>query len=226
LAAAENGVPACVVVPHGTVPKKVENMRRFGARIVWCAASLQGRETAAARVASETGARRIDSYTNPRVIAGQGTSALEFLTDIPDIDVLLVPVGGGSLLGGTALALQAIHSKARVIGVEPEMADDAARSFRSGVLTACDRPNTIADGLRVSLSAYTFAIIKEYVEDIVTVSEAGILEAMRLVRSALGIIVEPSSAVPLAALLDGRLQPRFAGKNVGVILTGGNVASE
>jgi threonine dehydratase len=163
----------------------------------------------------------VHPYNDRRTIAGQATCAVEFLEQQPDLDLLLAPVGGGGLLAGTALAAKQLMPSIRVIGCEPEMADDALRSFRSGRIVAQLQPRTIADGLRTSLGDLTFPLIAEFADDIVTVSEDAIVKAMRLAWETLKIVIEPSSAVPLAAILEGKL-PVLA-KSVGIILSGGNV---
>jgi threonine dehydratase len=168
----------------------------------------------------QTKANIVHPYNDLRTIAGQGTCALEFLTDQPDLDFLLAPVGGGGLLSGTAVAAKAIKPSIKVIGCEPEMADDARKSFYTNQIVPQIQPRTIADGLRTSLGDLTFPLIKQYTDDIVTVSEEAIINAMHLAWQILKIIIEPSSAVALAAILEGRVQT--AGKSVGIILSGGN----
>ena len=222
LAARSRGIPAYVVAPENAVPSKIENIRRYGGNVVFCRPTLADRETAAARIVEDTGARLIHSYDNCLVVAGQGTAVVELLED-HDVDVVVAPVGGGGLLGGTALAAKALRPGIVVIGAEPEMADDAFRSFRQGKLIRQENPQTVADGLRTSLSPLTFALIRKYVDDIVPVSERAIVEALRLIWSVLKIIAEPSSAVPLAAVLTHASSALFAGKRIGIIVTGGNV---
>jgi threonine dehydratase len=155
------------------------------------------------------------------VIAGQGTCALEILSEVPDLDVIVAPVGGGGLLSGTAIAARAVSPRTRVIGAEPASADDACRSFRSGTLFPSGNPRTIADGLRTSLGPNTFPIVRAAVADIVTASEEAIVEAMRLVWERMKIVIEPSAAVPLAAIMEGKLDVR--GARVAIVLSGGNV---
>lgn len=220
-AAALRGVAAHVVMPRNVSAPKAAQVERLGALITLCEPTLAAREAMVAKIIAETGARLVHPYDDPLVMAGQGTAALELLEDAPDLDLVLAPVGGGGLIGGAATAVKALRPTARVIGVEPAGADDAARSFRAGRRLAGDAPATIADGLRAELSQRTFATIRAHVDDVVTVSEAGIVEAMRAIWETLKVIVEPSAAVPLAAIREGALE--VAGLKVGIILTGGNV---
>jgi threonine dehydratase len=220
-AAALRGVAAHVVMPRGAAQPKVEQVERLGARIVFCESTLSAREAELARVVGETGAVAVHPYDDPAVIAGQGTAALELLDEVPDLDLILTPVGGGGLLSGAAVAAKGRSPAIRVIGAEPEGADDAARSFREGRLLPMPNPSTIADGLRAQLSPRTFDHIRRLVDDVVTVSDAEIIAAMRTLWNALKLIVEPSSAVPYAAIRSGKAPVR--GLKVGVVLTGGNV---
>jgi len=196
-------------------------VRGYGARIVFSGNAPQDRERVLAEVTEETGAEFIHPSNDLRVIAGQGTCALEIMDEAPDLELVVAPVGGGGLLSGTALAVQALSPRTRVIGAEPAAADDAQRSFRSGTLIASGSPVTIADGLRTSLGSNTFPIIRALVADIVTAGEESIARATRLVWERMKIVIEPSAAVPLAAILEGKLDVR--GKRVAVILSGGNV---
>jgi threonine dehydratase len=226
LAAANRGIPAYIAMPRVAVRSKVAAVERYGGRIVWVGSAdrvptSEDYEAATDLIMADTGASAVHPYNDERTIAGQGTCALEFIEDRPDLSVLLAPVGGGGLLAGTALAVKQSGAPARVIGCEPTMADDAQQSFRTGRLVPQLQPRTIADGLRTSLGDQTFAIIRRYVDDIVTVSEESIVRAMRLLWDTLKIVVEPSGAVPLAVLLERRIS--VAGDRVGVILSGGNV---
>lgn len=221
LAARRRGVPATIVMPRNAPRVKQAAVAGYGGTIVPCEPTLAAREAATAEIMARTGATLVHPYDDDRIIAGQGTAALEFLEDVPDLELLLTPVGGGGLLSGSSVAAKALRPALRVIGTEPAAADDAAQSFRAGRRLAGSPPQTIADGLRVSLGERNFAHITRHVDDIVTVSEAGILQAMRLVWESMKIIIEPSSAVPVAALLEHRVSA--SGQRVGVILTGGNV---
>lgn len=220
-AARRRGVTARIVMPRNSSRAKLEAVSSFGGEIVLCEPTQRAREAAAAELVARTGAEFIHPYDDPRVIAGQGTVALELLEEQPHLDVVLLPVGGGGLASGVAVAVKALSPDTRVIGVEPEGADDAARSFQAGALTALAEPNTQADGLRAGLSARTFGLMRRHVDEVVTVSEAALVPAMRALWRALHLIVEISSAVPYAAVLERRQQ--FAGQRVAVILTGGNV---
>ena len=212
-AAALRGVAAHIVMPTSVNPAKRANVARYGARIVLCEPTQAAREATAARIVVETGARMIHPYDDLAVMAGQGTCALELLEDAPDLDLVLAPIGGGGLISGVSTAVKALSPSTRLVGVEPDGADDADRSFRAGRLIPMERPETIADG--------TFAAIRRHVDDIATVPETAIIEAMRAIWDALKIIVEPSSAVPYAAIRTGRVE--VSGQRVGIILTGGNV---
>ncbi|MEY2852942.1 MAG: hypothetical protein RL030_74 [Pseudomonadota bacterium] len=222
LAARRRGISARVVMPSNAPAIKKSAVAGYGAVIIECEPTLASREATTAELIAETGAHLIHPYDDYHVMAGQGTAALELLEDRPDLDCVLVPVGGGGLLAGTAVAAKEIGRGITVIGVEPEQADDAFRSFHGGIRVGVDSPLTIADGLRSSLGEKTFPIVRQTVDDVVTVSEAGIVRAMRLLWERMKIIVEPSSAVPLAGILEGKIA--VAGHNVGIILTGGNVA--
>ena len=226
LAARERGIPAYIAMPKVALRSKVAAVQRYGGNIVWVEArgtipTSDEYEATAAAIQARTGASPVHPYNDVRTIAGQATCAVEFLEQTPNLDLLLAPVGGGGLLAGTAMAAKQLQPSVRVIGCEPEMADDAQQSFRSGRIVAQLQPQTIADGLRTSLGDLTFPLIARFADDIVTVTEEGIVNAMRRAWEILKIVIEPSSAVPLAAILDGKLQ--VAGKSVGVILSGGNV---
>ena len=221
LAARLRGVLAYVVMPDTAPQVKKEAVAGYGAQITFCAPTLEAREAGLARIVAETGAVFIPPYNDERIIAGQATAALELLADIPDLDLILTPVGGGGLVSGTALTVRSLSPPPRVIAAEPRGADDAYRSFRAGHIIPSVNPQTIADGLLTSLGDKTFAIIRDCVDDIVTVEEADIIRAMRLIWERMKIIVEPSAAVPLGALLGRSVGVR--GKRVAIILSGGNV---
>lgn len=221
-AARELGVPAYVVMPRNAPKIKVAAVRGYGAEVIPCEPTLEARETGLAEVVARTGAAFIHPYDDYHVIAGQATAAIELIEDagVP-LDIVMAPVGGGGLMSGTALAARYLAPGIRVYGAEPELADDARRSLEAGQLVHNTRTDTIADGLRTNLSSRTFGILQAQVDGIFAVSEAGIVEAMRLVWERMKIIIEPSCAVPLAAVL--RNPAAFAGKRTGIILTGGNV---
>lgn len=221
LAARLNGYPATIVMPANAARVKIEAVRDYGAEVVFCEPTTPAREAAVQRLLAERGGVFIPPYDHPDVIAGQGTAAKELLEDVPDLDLVLAPVGGGGLVSGTAIAVKHLKPDCRVIATEPANADDAARSFHSGRIEPVATTTTIADGLRTSLGELTFACIRRHVDDVVTVSEATIISAMRQVWERMKIIIEPSCAVPLAAILEGAVDAR--NQRVGIILTGGNV---
>ena len=221
LAAQWRSIKAYVVMPENAPLVKRDAVANYGAEIIFCKPTLEAREEGVAKVVDKTGATFIHPYNDYRVISGQGTVALELCEEIPNLDVVMTPVGGGGLLSGTAIAVSAISPHTQVIGSEPEKADDAFRSFQENKLIPVKNPDTIADGLRTSLGDLTFSIIKRYVEDIVTVSEEGIVNAMRHIWERMKIVVEPSAAVPLGALLTKGAG--LSGKRIGIILSGGNV---
>jgi threonine dehydratase len=220
-AAGLRGIPAYVVMPNNAPKAKQAAVSRYGGQIVFCEPTLQARESTAARVVEETGANLVHPYDDLRVMAGQATTGLELLEDVPDLDIILSPVGGGGLLSGVAVAAKTLRPQVRVLGVEPAGADDAARSFHGGKIEPMPDPRTVADGLRSSLGKKPFAEIRHHVDDIVTVSEAGIVAGMRQIWEVMKIIVEPSGAVPYAAVLEERLPVR--GRKIGIILSGGNL---
>jgi len=221
LAARRRGIPCYVVMPENAPLPKIEAVRSYGADITFCEPTLAAREQTLAEILTETGAAFIHPYDNPAVISGQGTAAREFLQETGHLDALFVPVGGGGLLSGSALAAKAMQPAIRVFGCEPLNADDACRSYYSGVLQAPLKPNTMADGLLTALSERTFAIIRQQVDGIFTVTEQDIMHAMRLIWQRMKIIIEPSSAVPVAALFNHSRE--FEGLKTGIILSGGNV---
>jgi threonine dehydratase len=220
-AAKLRGIPAHIVMPSNSAKVKIGAVEGYGAQIVFCEPTEDAREVACAEVIKKTGATLVHSFENEYVIAGQGTAALELLEDVPDLDVVMCPVGGGGLLSGTAIAAKSMRPKIKVIAVEPANADDAAQSFRAGRRLVTEKKFTIADGLRTNVGEPNFAIIQRYVDDIVTVSEEAIISAMRTIWERMKIVIEPSAAVPYAAILERAFDVN--GKRVGIILTGGNV---
>ena len=224
LAARKRGVDAYVVMPENAPDIKKKAVAGYGATIYFCKPTLKARESALAEVIAETGATEIHPYDNSEVISGQGTAAKELLEDEGDLDLVLAPVGGGGLLAGSALSVSHLSPGTKLIGCEPEGADDAYRSFLKGEIVPSNNPKTIADGLLTSLGNRNFAIIKEKVEQIVTVSEDSIVEAMRLVWERMKIVIEPSSAVPLGAILEEKIDPR--NQKIGIIISGGNLDLE
>jgi threonine dehydratase len=221
LAARQRGIPAYIVMPSNSPPNKKEAVASYGGKITFCEPTQSAREAACAELIHSTGATLVHPYDDDRVIAGQGTAVLELLDDVPDLDVVLSPVGGGGLLSGSSIAAKGVRPAIRVIGCEPALADDAAQSLREGRIVPARPPLTIADGLRTSLSQRTFAIIRELVETIALAEEVEIVGAVRTILERMKIVVEPSAAVPLAALLSRPLG--LAGKRVGIIVSGGNL---
>lgn len=221
-AARLRGIPAFIVMPNGAPQAKVRNVESYGGRITYCESSLTVREAECARIAAETGAAIVAPFDDYNVMAGQGTATLELFEAVPDLDLLLCPVGGGGLLCGTAVAAKSLRPIVRVVGVEPALGNDVAQSFQTGQRVSIATPATIADGLRTNCTGEkNLPLLRAHVDDIVTVSEEGIIAAMRTLWDSLKIVVEPSAGVPYAALLEGRIDAR--GKKVGIILTGGNV---
>lgn len=221
LAAKQLGIPAYIVMPKNAPEIKKKAVKGYGAKITFCEPTLQAREEALSIVQKETGATFIHPYNNFNVICGQGTTAIEFLNEVNDLDVIIAPVGGGGLMSGTVISSKAIKPNVKVYGAEPLNADDAYRSLKEGVLYPALPPNTIADGLLTSLGSLTFQILNEKLDGIFTVKEESIKQAMRMIWERMKIIIEPSSAVPLAAIIENK--DLFKGKKVGLIVTGGNV---
>ncbi len=221
LAAQLRGIPAHIVMPRNVLAVKQSAVADYGGRITLCDPTMAAREETTARIIAETGASLVHPFDDYRVIAGQGTAALELCEEIRGLDAVIAPVGGGGLLSGTAIAVAALLPGVAVYGAEPSAVDDAQRSLRAGRIVPNENPKSIADGLLTTLGNRNFEIIKRLVRDIVTVSEEEIIAATRLVWERMKIVIEPSAAVPVAALLNHRLE--IAGKRVGVILSGGNV---
>lgn len=221
LAARNRGIAACIVMPSNAPRAKVESVRRLGGEIHFCEPTLQARESTVAALVAERELTLVHPYDDPRVIAGQGTAAREFLEQAPQLDAILAPVGGGGLMAGTAIAARALEPGIRIVATEPEQADDACRSWRAGHRITDLPLDTIADGLRTYLGERTFPVLRARLDDFVTVGEDAIVQAMRLVWEVLKIVIEPSAAVPVAALLQRK--GGLAGRRVGVILSGGNV---
>jgi threonine dehydratase len=221
LAASILGIPATIVMPKDAPIVKVNATREYGANIVFCENSLESRISTTNKIIFETNRVMIHPYDNNHVIYGQGTAAYEMIKEIGKLDLVLAPLGGGGLLSGTAISVKGLCPSACIIGVEPAIADDAYRSMKLGKIIPSNYPNTIADGLRTSLCDRTYNIIRKLVNEIITVSEREILEGMKFLWERLKTIVEPSGAVPLAALLSHKIETK--GKKIGVIISGGNV---
>ena len=221
LAARLRGIPCRVVMPRNAPRVKKAAVAGYGAEIDFCAPTLAAREASLEAIVARTKAVVVHPYDDSRVIAGQGTVALELLDALPDLDLVLVPIGGGGLAAGTALTVKSLSPETRVIAVEPEGADDAYRSFRAGERLPSVAPQTIADGLLTSVGVRNFELVQHFVDDIVTVGDSATVRAMRLMWERMKIVVEPSAAVPLAALIEERIEVRC--ERVGIVLSGGNV---
>jgi threonine dehydratase len=221
MAARNRGIPAFIVMPGNSSKVKIAAVQSYGGRITFCEPTLAAREETLNQVLAQTFATEIHPYNDLRIIAGQATAALELIEDAGPLDYIFAPVGGGGLLSGTSLSAFYFSPGTKVIAGEPAGADDAYQSFYKGEFVPSVNPETIADGLRTSLGTLTFPIIKKYVTDIHTVSDFNIAEAMKLVWERMKLIIEPSAATPLAALLKNKA--RYSGKRIGIILSGGNV---
>lgn len=220
-AAGRRGIPCNVVMPHTAPQAKKDAVRRYGGTITECEPSTSSREETFAKVQAATGGEFVHPYNDHRVIAGQGTCSRELMEQTDGLDMVVAPIGGGGMISGTCLTLSTLAPETQVIAAEPEQADDAYRSFKAGFIIADDAPKTIADGLLVPLKDLTWHFVSNHVSDILTASEEEIVDAMKITWKYLRVVMEPSSAVPLATILKNK--DRFAGKRVGVIITGGNV---
>ena len=223
-AARARGVPATVVMPRSSAAVKRAAVAGYGARVVPCADGDRARAEAAQRFVEQEGATLIHPYGHPHIVAGQGTLALELLEQVADLDAVVAPVGGGGCLSGISVAVRGLRPRVALFGAEPERADDAARSLAAGRILPSVQPDTVADGLRTSLAPLTFALLRAHGVRILTVSEERIVAAMRAIWMRMKLVVEPSAAVSLAAVLAHAAQ--FRGRRVGVVLTGGNVDLE
>jgi len=221
LAAKIKGVPAFIIMPENAPVVKIDAVKGYGAEIVFCQPTLEARESTTEEVIKRTGATFIHPYNDFRIIAGQATTAKELIEEVDKLDAIITPVGGGGLLSGTALSAKYFGNNLNVYAAEPKGADDAFRSLQAGKIVPSANPDTIADGLLTSLGEKTFEIIQNEVKEIICVSDSEIIEAMKLLWERMKIVVEPSSAVPFAAIL--KEKDKFQNKQVGVILTGGNV---
>ncbi len=220
-AAGRRGIPCTVVMPRTAPQAKKDAVKGYGGRVVECEPSTSSREAVFAEVVAETGAEFVHPYNDPRVISGQATCSRELLEQVEGLDAVVAPIGGGGMVSGTCLTLSTLAPGVKIFAAEPKNADDAARSFKAGHIIADDAPETVADGLKVPLKELTWHFVKTYVSDILTAEEDEIVEAMKLIWKRMKIVMEPSSAVPLATILKNR--DIFAGKRVGVVITGGNV---
>ncbi len=223
LAAKLRGIVATIVMPRNAPDVKKNAVRDYGARLVECEPTLPAREKTVAEIQAETGATLVPPYNHPHVMAGQGTATLELLADVPDLDAIITPVGGGGLLSGTCIAGKGINPALRVFAAEPTGADDAYRSKTSGSWVPQTHPKTVADGLLTSLGDLTWPILRDVAEAVIPVTDAEIVAAMRLLWERAKLLVEPSAAVPLAAVLSPRLGEMGRIDRIGIILSGGNV---
>lgn len=220
-AAGRRGIPVTVVMPHTAPRAKKDAVLGYGGTIVECEPSTSSREAVFAEVVAQSGADFVHPYNDPRVIAGQATCAMELNEQVPGLEAVIAPIGGGGMISGTCLTLSNVAPEVAIYAAEPLNADDAARSFRAGHIIADDAPDTVADGLKVPLKELTWHFVRNHVSDILTASEEEIVDAMKLIWKRMKIVMEPSSAVPLATILKN--PELFRGKRVGVIITGGNV---
>ncbi|RCW88656.1 beta-hydroxyaspartate dehydratase BhcB [Paracoccus lutimaris] len=220
-AAGRRGIPCTVVMPRTAPQAKKDAVKGYGGRVVECEPSTSSREAVFAEVVAETGAEFVHPYNDWRVIAGQATCSAELIEQVEGLNAVVAPIGGGGMISGTCLTLSNLASGVKIYAAEPEQADDAYRSFKAGHIIADDAPETVADGLKVPLKELTWHFVKSHVTDILTASDPEIIEAMKLIWKRMKIVMEPSSAVPLATILKN--PDTFAGKRVGIIITGGNV---
>ncbi|XP_077241825.1 serine racemase [Tasmannia lanceolata] len=226
LAAKLRGIPAYIVIPKNAPKCKVENVKRYGGQVIWSEVTMQSRESVANKVQQETGAVLVHPFNDGRIISGQGTISLELLEQVPEIDTIIVPISGGGLISGVTLAAKAINPSIRVLAAEPRGADDAAQSKAAGRIVTLPETNTIADGLRAFLGNLTWPIVRDLVDDVITVGDEEIVEAMKMCYEILKVAVEPSGTIGLAAVLSDkfRLDPAWKDcNNIGIILSGGNV---
>ena len=223
-AATAIGIKSNVVTPKTAPPQKIAAIKRYGAEVILCEPNLESRERTTRQFIQKTGATLIHPYNDYNIIAGQGTAALEFIGQVPDLEVIMGPIGGGGLMSGTSIVAKSINPKIVVIGTEPKNADDAYRSLKTGNRVTKHTPDTIADGLLTVLGSLTFATLQKYLHEIIIVTEADIIAAMRFIWERMKIIIEPSSAVPVAALFANF--DKFKGKRIGIIISGGNVDLE
>jgi len=221
LASRNKGYQATIIMPKNAPVIKIKAVKEYGAKILFCEPTIEARKEMTYQFIEESGAHFIHPYNHPMVIAGQGTVAKEFLEEVPDLDVIIAPVGGGGLISGICISAKHIKPTINVVGCEPELADDAYRSLKAGSIQPVLRTDTIADGLRTSLGDVTFKIMSEKLDDLVTVTEDSIIREMRSVWERMKIIIEPSCAVPISACMEQKID--IKGKKVGIILTGGNV---
>lgn len=215
---------ATIVMPNNATPSKIQATKEYGAEVVLCGNNPGDRAKMAEELVQKYEYKLVHPFDDYRVIFGAGTTAYEFISAVRKLDLLLVPVGGGGLISGCSIAAKGLIPSIKVVGVEPKNADDAYRSFQLGERVPVENPNTIADGLRTSVGEKTFPIIKEFVDDIITVTEEQIIDAMKFYWERMKIVVEPSGAVPLAGILSGNIEsPLIKNKRIGIVISGGNI---
>ena len=222
-AAMKRNIPAYIVMPENAPKVKIQAVKGYGAKVTLCKPTLKSRKETLEKIAEKTGAYVVHPFNEPKVIAGQGTAALELIEDAGDLDAICAPIGGGGLMSGTCIAARDMLPNARLFGAEPKGADDAYRSLKEGKLLPQENPNTICDGLLTSMGENTWNILKDHLEDIITVDDEEAITAMRLVWERMKIIIEPSCATPLAAILTPEFKKLKNIETIGIILTGGNV---
>jgi len=222
-AAAKRNIPAYIVMPENAPKVKLEAVEGYNAKITLCEPTLKARRDTLDEIAKRTGARIVHPFNDPKVIAGQGTAALELIEEVKELDAICAPIGGGGLMSGTCIAAKSMLPDVKLFGAEPKGADDAYRSLKEGKLLPQENPNTICDGLLTSMGENTWNILKDHLEDIITVSDEEVITAMKLVWERMKIIIEPSCATPLAAILTPEFKKLKDIESVGIILTGGNV---
>jgi len=222
-AAMKRNIPAYIVMPENAPKVKIQAVKGYGAKVTLCKPTLKSRKETLEKIAEKTGAYVVHPFNEPKVIAGQGTAALELIEDVGDLDAICAPIGGGGLMSGTCIAARDMLPDARLFGAEPKGADDAYRSLKEGKLLPQENPNTICDGLLTSMGENTWNILKDHLEDIITVDDEEVITAMRLVWERMKIIIEPSCATPLAAILTPGFKKLKNIETIGIILTGGNV---
>ena len=222
-AAAKRNIPAYIVMPDNAPKVKLEAVEGYDAKITLCEPTLKARRDTLDEIAKRTGARIVHPFNDPKVIAGQGTAALELIEEVKELDAICAPIGGGGLMSGTCIAAKSMLPDVKLFGAEPKGADDAYRSLKEGKLLPQENPNTICDGLLTSMGENTWNILKDHLDDIITVSDDEVITAMKLVWERMKIIIEPSSATPLAAILTPEFKQLKNIQKIGIILTGGNV---
>ena len=221
--AQKRGIPAYIVMPNNSPDVKLNAVKGYGANVTLCEPTLEARRTTLDEIAKKTGAAVIHPFNNPNVIAGQGTAALELIEEVSELDAVIAPIGGGGLMSGTCITTRSLLPNARLFGAEPKGADDAYRSLKEGKMLPQENPNTICDGLLTSMGENTWNILKDHLNDIYTVSDDEVIKAMKLIWERMKIIIEPSCATPVAAVMGDEFKQLDGIEKIGIILTGGNI---